>query len=81
MTESSSDAPNYSDFGDDFDYTMSTAPLAQEQPQPDNDNDEILDADDKCPLEPEDLDGVADDDGCPDGDKDGDGTSDKKENQ
>ncbi len=40
MTESSSDAANYSDFGDDFDYTMSTAPLAQEQPQPDNDNDD-----------------------------------------
>ena len=31
-----------------------------------NDNDGILDADDKCPDEAEDKDGFEDEDGCPD---------------
>ena len=33
---------------------------------PDNDGDQVLDANDICPLDKEDLDGFADDDGCPD---------------
>ncbi len=32
--------------------------------------------DDRCPLDPEDLDGFQDDDGCPDPDNDGDGIAD-----
>jgi OOP family OmpA-OmpF porin len=43
----------------------------------DRDGDGILDRDDACPTEPEDRDGVEDDDGCPeDQDTDGDGISD-----
>jgi outer membrane protein OmpA-like peptidoglycan-associated protein len=42
----------------------------------DSDNDGLLDRDDKCPNEPEDRDGYADDDGCPDPDNDGDGIAD-----
>lgn len=42
----------------------------------DADGDGIVDADDKCPLEPEDLDGFQDEDGCPDVDNDGDGVLD-----
>ena len=48
-------------------------------PDPDNDDDGILDKDDRCPNEPEDRDGDQDDDGCPegaDGDRDGDGIPD-----
>jgi outer membrane protein OmpA-like peptidoglycan-associated protein len=39
----------------------------------DVDGDGILDADDGCPSEPEDIDGYQDHDGCPDNDNDGDG--------
>jgi len=42
----------------------------------DADDDGILDDVDKCPLEPEDLDGFEDDDGCPDIDNDKDGVLD-----
>jgi outer membrane protein OmpA-like peptidoglycan-associated protein len=42
----------------------------------DGDADEILDRDDRCPEEAEDLDGFEDEDGCPDGDNDGDGLAD-----
>jgi len=38
----------------------------------DSDGDGLLDAVDRCPSEPEDRDGYADDDGCPDPDNDGD---------
>jgi OOP family OmpA-OmpF porin len=41
----------------------------------DGDNDTVPDIDDKCPNEPEDLDGVQDADGCPE-DDDGDGVPD-----
>ena len=34
----------------------------------DNDNDGILDDDDHCPNEPEDKDGIEDEDGCPESD-------------
>ena len=38
---------------------------------------EVLDADDKCPVDAEDNDGFEDEDGCPDLDNDGDGVADK----
>jgi outer membrane protein OmpA-like peptidoglycan-associated protein len=39
----------------------------------DRDGDGVSDSDDKCPDDPEDVDGFQDDDGCPDPDNDGDG--------
>jgi outer membrane protein OmpA-like peptidoglycan-associated protein len=42
----------------------------------DADHDGIIDRLDRCPHEPEDLDGFQDDDGCPDPDNDGDGITD-----
>ncbi len=51
-------------------------------PDPDNDEDGILDVDDRCPNNPEDRDGDEDDDGCPegsDGDRDGDGILDSRD--
>ena len=51
---------------------------AEEEPPPpaDRDGDGILDGDDQCPEEPEDIDGFEDTDGCPDSDNDADGTLD-----
>lgn len=43
---------------------------------PDSDGDGIPRKRDQCPLEPEDLDGFEDEDGCPDVDNDGDGVLD-----
>lgn len=48
------------------------APIAPRPPETDRDGDGIVDGRDKCPDEPEDCDGFADDDGCPDLDNDGD---------
>lgn len=45
-------------------------------PPPDSDGDGLLDSVDACPTVPEDLDGFADNDGCPDPDNDGDGVLD-----
>jgi OmpA-OmpF porin, OOP family len=45
-------------------------------PDDDPDRDGLAGAADQCPTEPEDLDGFADDDGCPDLDNDGDGVAD-----
>lgn len=42
----------------------------------DSDRDGVLDGSDRCPREPEDLDGFQDTDGCPDADNDGDGVAD-----
>ncbi len=42
----------------------------------DTDGDKILDSQDQCVLEPEDVDGYLDDDGCPDPDNDADGLAD-----
>ena len=39
-------------------------------PDPDNDDDGILDVDDLCPMDPEDKDDFEDEDGCPDPDND-----------
>jgi outer membrane protein OmpA-like peptidoglycan-associated protein len=50
-------------------------PPPPEEPK-DTDGDGILDADDKCPTEPEDKDGFQDEDGCPEADNDGDGLPD-----
>ncbi|MEZ4256702.1 MAG: OmpA family protein [Polyangiales bacterium] len=47
------------------------------KPQSDRDHDGILDEDDKCPDDPEDIDGFEDTDGCPDEDNDRDGILDK----
>jgi outer membrane protein OmpA-like peptidoglycan-associated protein len=46
-------------------------------PDPDNDQDGILDVDDLCPNDPEDKDGFEDEDGCPDLDNDKDRILDK----
>jgi outer membrane protein OmpA-like peptidoglycan-associated protein len=45
----------------------------------DTDGDGIADAEDKCPLEPEDRDGFQDADGCPDLDNDNDGIPDSED--
>jgi outer membrane protein OmpA-like peptidoglycan-associated protein len=45
----------------------------------DTDSDGILDSKDQCILEPEDVDGYLDDDGCPDPDNDADGIPDDKD--
>ena len=45
-------------------------------PDPDNDQDAILDIKDQCPLKAEDVDQFKDEDGCPDLDNDEDGTLD-----
>lgn len=45
-------------------------------PPPDTDGDGVIDADDKCPEESEDIDLFEDEDGCPDTDNDGDGIAD-----
>lgn len=43
---------------------------------PDADADGLADSDDRCPEEPEDVDGYEDQDGCPDPDNDSDGIAD-----
>ena len=58
--------------------------VAPEKPPPppvdkDTDGDGIMDSKDQCILEPEDVDGYLDDDGCPDPDNDGDGIPDDKD--
>jgi outer membrane protein OmpA-like peptidoglycan-associated protein len=45
-------------------------------PDPDNDLDGVLDAQDPCPDDAEDMDGFQDADGCPDFDNDADGVND-----
>lgn len=42
----------------------------------DTDADGLIDASDRCPNEPEDVEGYEDQDGCPDADNDGDGIED-----
>jgi outer membrane protein OmpA-like peptidoglycan-associated protein len=60
--------------------TTAHAPAMQTTPTPpsaaDRDNDGVLDANDLCPDEPEDLDHFEDEDGCVDRDNDGDGVLD-----
>ena len=45
----------------------------------DSDNDEAIDAEDRCPVTPEDRDGFEDEDGCPELDNDADGIVDAKD--
>ncbi len=49
-------------------------------PDGDMDGDGIKDSKDKCPTEPEDMDGFQDEDGCPDIDNDQDGIPDVRDN-
>jgi OmpA-OmpF porin, OOP family len=49
---------------------------AKPTPDPDTDGDHIPDSRDQCILEPEDVDGYLDEDGCPDPDNDSDGIPD-----
>jgi outer membrane protein OmpA-like peptidoglycan-associated protein len=65
-----------------FDYVKRNCPAGPEDMDgfqdddkcidPDNDQDGILDVNDKCPNDPEDFDKFEDEDGCPDLDNDGD---------
>lgn len=66
-------------FGGDRDKTVTIRDTVVTAPPSDIDHDTILDDDDKCPAEAEDLDGDADEDGCPDLDMDGDGLPDGKD--
>ncbi len=43
------------------------------EPERDSDRDGVMDSDDGCPSDPEDMDGWDDEDGCPELDNDGDG--------
>ena len=45
----------------------------------DSDNDGVIDAEDRCPVTPEDRDGFEDEDGCPELDNDSDGIVDAKD--
>jgi outer membrane protein OmpA-like peptidoglycan-associated protein len=54
-------------------------PPAPPPPPPDRDGDGILDVADRCPDDPEDVDGFEDADGCPDPDNDGDGILDAED--
>ncbi|MEM7609444.1 MAG: OmpA family protein, partial [Myxococcota bacterium] len=45
-------------------------------PDPDNDQDGVLDTEDECPMQPEDMDQFEDENGCPDPDNDEDGVMD-----
>ena len=45
----------------------------------DRDDDGIVDSEDACPTQPEDVDGFEDEDGCPDPDNDGDGLRDSQD--
>jgi outer membrane protein OmpA-like peptidoglycan-associated protein len=57
-----------------LDFAIRYAPTGR-----DSDGDGVLDRDDKCPNEPEDIDGFQDADGCPDPDNDGDGIPDVRD--
>ncbi len=52
-------------------------PAGYEPTPPDKDGDGITNFKDKCPDQPEDIDGFQDEDGCPDPDNDNDGVLDK----
>lgn len=61
-------------------YTHEHAPPSAPPPEPapasDADHDGLNDTHDRCPNEPEDVDGFQDDDGCPDADNDSDDVDD-----
>jgi len=62
--------------GSDDHTDVVVTPPPPPPPPADTDGDGLPDRADKCPAEPEDKDGFADDDGCPDPDNDGDGFAD-----
>jgi OOP family OmpA-OmpF porin len=72
-------------FGDDMQiFTGSLIGMHTKAPETDTDGDGIPDKLDSCPLEPETVNGIDDDDGCPELDPDGDGivgSADKCPNQ
>lgn len=53
------------------------APAPRPIDRGDDDDDGVINSEDECPLDAEDLDGFQDDDGCPDLDNDGDGLLDE----
>lgn len=55
---------------------LASAEPVREPTPTDRDGDGVLDKDDTCPADPEDLDGFRDVDGCPEFDNDGDGVPD-----
>lgn len=55
------------------------AAAALPEPEPDADGDGIIDRRDDCTIQPEDVDGFRDGDGCPDPDNDGDGVPDDRD--
>lgn len=57
-------------------FTVSITDLPSSDVILDTDNDGIIDTRDKCPFEPEDIDGFEDADGCPESDNDLDGIAD-----
>lgn len=57
-------------------FAMVGYTMPEKDKAPDADGDEIADELDQCPMEPEDMDGFEDEDGCPDLDNDGDGIAD-----
>jgi outer membrane protein OmpA-like peptidoglycan-associated protein len=58
-------------------HCRASEPVVEEAPPPaDRDGDGILDPDDQCPTEPEDVDTFEDQNGCPDPDNDQDGVLD-----
>jgi outer membrane protein OmpA-like peptidoglycan-associated protein len=60
--------------------TLGYAPREKPKPVPkDSDGDGLLDPKDRCPREPEDVDGFEDQDGCPELDNDGDGVHDSQD--
>ncbi len=67
-------------------WTSAAAEVAEPEPEPeppphpvDGDGDGIPDEADRCPTEPEDMDGFEDEDGCPDLDDDQDGIPDAQD--
>ena len=58
-------------------FSLGRKAASRPAPPADADGDGVLGAADRCPAEPEDRDGFADEDGCPDPDNDGDGVADR----
>ena len=56
-----------------LEWTLGFDFRGEEKVDKDKDDDGILDDDDRCPLDPEDVDGFEDEDGCPEDDNDKDG--------
>ncbi|MBW2731016.1 MAG: hypothetical protein JRH20_01415 [Deltaproteobacteria bacterium] len=77
--DSDSDGDGLLDGDEDKNFNGQVDPGESNPFDDDSDNDGILDGVDLCPLAPEDLDAIEDDDGCPELDADGDGLRDDLE--